>query len=148
MAAANAPVPSDGPAPDTTTAARDTFVEQAFDGSNLVALRSTVAAHASEGGVADDRLDDLVLVAHELAINAVRHGGGAGVMRLWRQDGRFFCRVTDSGAGMAGPDSAGRFRPDPHTPGGRGLWLVRQLSAHVHVRTSGRGTVVTVVFDP
>lgn len=123
-------------------------MEQDFDGSNLVALRSTVAAHASAGGVPDERIDDLVLVAHELAINSVRHGGGGGTLRLWRQHSLFYCRVADSGPGMTGPDSAGRHRPDPHTPGGRGLWLVRQLCRHVHVQTSSRGTTVTVIFVP
>src|SRR5690349_8525768 len=58
------------------------LLDLGFNDDNLYGVRAAVAAHVSE--VADDRtVDTVVLIAHELASNAVRHGGGAGRLRLW-----------------------------------------------------------------
>ncbi|WP_430285336.1 ATP-binding protein, partial [Salmonella enterica] len=37
---------------------------------------------------------------HEVITNAVRHGGGAGRIRLWRDGPQLHCQVIDSGAGI------------------------------------------------
>lgn len=116
-------------------------LRQRFDGRGLLALRSAVAAYAAELG-AGDRLDDMVLVAHELSTNVVRHGGGHGELRLWRDGDRLLCRVTDAGPGMADAAGHGGELPAPHLPGGRGLWIVRRLSA-VRIETGSDGTTVT-----
>src|SRR5262245_26579134 len=121
-------------------------LDQRFDEQGLLALRSAVSAHAAGVGVAGDRVDDLVVIAHELASNAVRHGGGTGRLRLWRQDGRALCEVSDSGAGLADPLSAGYARVPLSSTDGRGLWIVRQLADHVEVHSGPDGTVVIVVL--
>src|SRR5262249_60052438 len=54
-----------------------TSLDQLFDSEGLYGLRSAVAAHGSAFGLSEPSVSDLVLVAHELATNAVRHGGGA-----------------------------------------------------------------------
>jgi two-component sensor histidine kinase len=38
------------------------------------------------------RADDLTLVAHELAANAVRHSAGHGRQLLWYPDGTLLCQ--------------------------------------------------------
>jgi anti-sigma regulatory factor (Ser/Thr protein kinase) len=119
-------------------------LDQGFDGDGLISLRSAVAAHADNLGLRAGRVSDLVLAAHELAANAVRHGGGNGRLRLWRVDDHLVCEISDSGGGLADPDSAGRTRPSPRSTGGRGLWLVRALCDTVDISTGPTGTTVTV----
>ena len=122
-------------------------LDQGFDGDGLVSLRSAVAAHADNLGLlAAGRVSDLVLAAHELAANAVRHGGGRGRLRLWRDSDHLVCEVSDSGGGLGDPDSAGRTRPSPRSTGGRGLWLVRALCDTVDISTGPTGTTITVTI--
>src|SRR5256885_7367770 len=97
-------------------------LEQEFDDGSLYALRAAVAAHASRAGLSEGRTGDLVLVVHELAANAIRHGAGHGRLRLWTAAGAVRCEITDDGpAGAADPDAA-QWRVEP----GHGLWLARQ----------------------
>jgi anti-sigma regulatory factor (Ser/Thr protein kinase) len=114
--------------------------EQGFDSDGLFALRSAVAAHTAT--LADQRtVDTMVLVAHELASNAVRHGGGTGRLRLWRSGGALHCEISDAGPGLPDPELAGRTLPAPALPGGRGLWLVRNM-ADLRIVSSPQGTTV------
>jgi anti-sigma regulatory factor (Ser/Thr protein kinase) len=117
-------------------------LEQRFDSTNLVSLRSAVAAHGSALGLSPSRVDDLVLVAHELASNAVRHGGGSGRLRVWRVDGSVFCEVTDTGDGFLfrRPER----RPDLSATGGRGLWIIIRLVDDVQVESGDTGTTTRV----
>lgn len=117
------------------------ILDQTFGADGLVALRSAVAAYAMELG-AGARVDDLVLIAHELASNAVRHGGGCGRLRLWRDDYRVVCRVSDGGPGIASAGDVGAALPVPRSAGGRGLWIARRL-ATVRIDTGPAGTTIT-----
>jgi anti-sigma regulatory factor (Ser/Thr protein kinase) len=119
---------------------------QHFDHAGLRALRSAVGAHAARLGLAQFAVDNMVLVAHELAANVVRHAGGAGRLRLWGTDGFVYCEVSDAGPGIPDPDAVGTSRPAPQSSGGRGLWLVRQICARVTVRTGPGGTTITVAL--
>jgi anti-sigma regulatory factor (Ser/Thr protein kinase) len=128
------------------------ILEQSFDADSLYALRSAVAAHASEAGLTPARTDDLVIAVHELAANAVRHGAGHGEMRLWADGGALHCQVSDEGP--AQPAGAGPWEPGSAPGGGgwqssrgHGLWLVRHLADRTSARHDGRGTAVTVSFD-
>ena len=98
------PPVSDGPpVPGVSIAARaQPAVDQSFDGDSLYAVRATVAAHASEAGIQDGRVRNVVLAVHELAANAVRHGAGQGRMRLWVTGDGIRCEMTDAGAPSAG----------------------------------------------
>jgi anti-sigma regulatory factor (Ser/Thr protein kinase) len=102
-----------------------------------------VAAHASRLGLPDEAVESMVLVAHELATNAVRHAGGSGELRLWRTGDVVTVRVSDQGTGFSDPDLAGQRRPDLAAQGGRGLWLVRNFCANVVIETHSGGTTVT-----
>ena len=98
----------------------------------LSTLRSDLVAQLErEGAVPTGSLsgtpDKLVLIASELATNALRHGLPPTVVRLGRNDDRFLLEVADhdvSGEPVyAGKRVAGA--------GGVGLHLARQLSLDV-----------------
>ena len=118
-------------------------LDQTFDVDGLVALRSAVAAHADRLGLPADRIPELVLVAHELASNAVRHGGGVGRLRLWRSGDSVRCEVSDSGPGLAKPHNGEYWQPAVDALGGRGLWLAYHLCDEFTITSDGGGTVAT-----
>lgn len=120
-------------------------VDQPFDADGLYGLRAALAAHADHLGAGTVEIENLLIVASELAANAVRHGGGVGRVRLWRDARLLRCEVSDQGPGMADPNM-GTVRPDSTTLGGRGLWISRQLCADLVIETGPRGTVVTATI--
>jgi anti-sigma regulatory factor (Ser/Thr protein kinase) len=124
-----------------------TMVECVVDITTLAATRDAVARFASARGLSGERLGDLVLAANELAINAVRHGGGRGTLRIWYDDGTVWCQVRDNGPGI--PDSVTSRNPSAGRPShtaldGRGLWLVDQMTAKTIIQTGPGGTTVTI----
>jgi anti-sigma regulatory factor (Ser/Thr protein kinase) len=119
----------------------DVSLDQTFDLDSLVALRSAVAAHADRFGLPERRVQELVLVAHELASNAIRHGGGHGRVRLWRADGAVTCEISDTGPEWPSPSSDRFGRPPVDALGGRGLWLAYHLCDRFEVRSGSTGTV-------
>ena len=114
--------------------------ELGFGMGSLVELRALVAGQAVAAGLDSARAADLVLAVDELATNSLRHGGGQGTLRIWREDGALVCEVRD--AGRIGNPMAGRERPAPDRDGGRGLWMVNQLCDLVQLRTFPSGAVV------
>jgi anti-sigma regulatory factor (Ser/Thr protein kinase) len=128
-----------GPAPDERYA-----FEQRFDRDSLVALRAAVAAHADMLGLDESRVADLVLVAHELASNAVRHGGGSGWLRMWVSDSTLCCQISDKGNGFEYPRPDEHRRPPLGATGGRGLWIAARLADVLELITGPDGTVATV----
>ena len=121
-------------------------LDQTFDVDALVALRSAVAAHADRLGLPAERIPELVLVAHELASNAVRHGGGRGRLRMWRSGDSVHCEVSDAGPGLAKPHSGEFWQPAVDALGGRGLWLAHHLSDEFTITSDGDGTVATAIM--
>jgi anti-sigma regulatory factor (Ser/Thr protein kinase)/ribosomal protein S18 acetylase RimI-like enzyme len=123
-----------------STAGDEPLVDRSFSADDLYALRAEVAAHASALGADRSQLERMLIVASELATNAVRHGGGSGRLILWR-DGRLLrCRVSDRGPGLADAE-VGRTAPDPTASGGRGLWLCRQLADSLEIEPNPHVTV-------
>jgi anti-sigma regulatory factor (Ser/Thr protein kinase) len=110
-----------------------------FDVRRLGAARRLVLARAREAGIEAPRDEDLVLAVSELSTNSVRHGGGEGTLRVWREDGTLVCEVRDRGR-IEDP-LAGRRRPDPRQGGGYGLWLVHQVCDLVQQRVTPEGGV-------
>jgi len=150
------------PVPGVSIAARaQPAVDQSFDGDSLYAVRATVAAHASEAGIQESRVRNVVLAVHELAANAVRHGAGQGRMRLWVTGDGIRCELTDAGAPPAGANgddqdtgsrdaaSAGAAShgaapwPVEH---GHGLWLVGEIADQFSLESGPSGTVAVVSF--
>jgi anti-sigma regulatory factor (Ser/Thr protein kinase) len=120
-------------------------LDHRFGPDDLYGLRAALAAHAGRLGVYAEHLDHLLIVASELASNAVRHGGGSGRLRLWHDGHHLHCQVIDSGPGIA-DGTVGTTRPSSGQVGGRGLWIVRQLCEQVEISSGTGRTVVTAVL--
>lgn len=90
----------------------------------------------------DARAGELVLAVNELTSNSVRHGGGRGSLRVWREEDSLICEVCD--AGRLEDPLAGRIRPAPERNAGRGLWITNQLCDLVQIRSGEQGTAVRV----
>jgi anti-sigma regulatory factor (Ser/Thr protein kinase) len=108
--------------------------------TDLAEVRRRVAAAAEDVGMHPDGVADLVIAASELAANSVMHGGGSGVLRLWREAGRALVEVEDRGR-IEDP-LVGRLRPSISQEGGRGLWLANKLCDLVQIRSGEAGTTV------
>jgi anti-sigma regulatory factor (Ser/Thr protein kinase) len=123
------------------------ILDQDFDSDTLYALRAAVQAHADRVGLSENRINEVVLAVHELAANAIAHGGGRGRLRMWDLAGTLSCEVVDDGPANAG-DAPGRSEaPDPWPAAdGHGLWLVRQVADHLDLRSGPRGTRAVVTF--
>jgi anti-sigma regulatory factor (Ser/Thr protein kinase) len=115
-------------------------LELAFDGDHLAGSRQVVARHAADAGLSSLRAYDLVLAVNEILTNSIRHGGGGGTLRIWREGGRLVCEVEDRGR-IRDP-LVDRRRPDPEQSSGRGLWMANQLCDLVQLRSPATGTVV------
>jgi serine/threonine-protein kinase RsbW len=120
------------------------LIAESFDHSRVTELRHAVASCAASAGLGGERLDDFVMAVNELLTNAVRHGGGAGRIRLWRSSDRVWCEVADSGAGLAVPVPDQPQRPASDEPGGWGLWLAGELTDSLDIVTGADGTTVRV----
>ena len=120
------------------------LLAETFDREQVTGIRHGVAACVEASGLDGQRLDDFVLAVNELITNAVRHGGGRGWLRLWCADRVVYCTVSDTGTGIDSDRLDNRRRPTPDTAGGWGLWLARQLSDDMLVRTGPTGTTVRI----
>ncbi|MFC3501166.1 ATP-binding protein [Micromonospora krabiensis] len=120
------------------------LIADAFDQAQVTELRHSVTSCAHAAGLRGERLDDFVLAVNELITNAVRHGGGQGSLRLWRQGDELVCEVADHGHGISAERLGDRSRPEPATVGGWGLWLARQLSDTMAVESGDTGTLVRI----
>jgi anti-sigma regulatory factor (Ser/Thr protein kinase) len=106
------------------------------------AVRHVVQKRAATVGMAPARRADLALAVTEAANNSVRHGGGRGVLRIWRDHESLTCEVRDTGR-ISDP-LVGRRMPPPTESRGRGLWLVHQLSDLAQIRSTDRGSTVRI----
>lgn len=113
--------------------------EHIFAG-DLRSLRRAVDADPFLEGLPRERREDVVFAINEAVTNAVRHGDGHCTTRLWR-DGRSV--VSEVSFDTPVPEVlAGRRRPAPDAPSGRGLWLINQVCDLVQLRTGGAGTTL------
>jgi anti-sigma regulatory factor (Ser/Thr protein kinase) len=116
--------------------------ELAVAAGRLRDVRALVRRHAEAAGLPDTRRADLVLAATEVAANSIRHGGGHGRLRVWREPDALVCEMHDAGA--IDQPLVGRLPPPGPQTGGYGLWLVNQLCDLVQLRTFPDGNVVRV----
>lgn len=119
---------------------REIHEARTFDGEDVTTVRRELTRWALANGLDAARAADLALAVHEAAVNSIRHGGGRGVLRLWRDDDALVCEVAD--AGELRDPLAGRSLPAPGSASGRGLWLINHLCDLVQVRQTPSGAVV------
>ena len=100
------------------------------------------AAHALPAG-SEPALEDFLLAVDEMTTNALRHGRPPVDLRLWADEKRLVCTITDRGAGLQDPFIGyGPAHGDDLSLGGMGLWLARQLCDHVDITMTGDGVHV------
>lgn len=111
-----------------------------FDDATATEVRRVVANSAAKLGLAQARVENAALATHELAANSVRHAGGSGRLRVWREESSLVCEVSD--AGRISDPLAGRRHPRFESESGRGLWMANHLADLTQIRTGPTGTVV------
>ncbi|WP_052745208.1 sensor histidine kinase [Streptomyces sp. WM6386] len=112
------------------------------------AVRQGLAAYARRVGLPEQRTYDLVAAVHESVVNALRYGGGRGVVRLRSDPEYVICEIRDEGTHTAAPRPPfpGHLPPEPRAPGGHGMWLVRQLTDLVTEDLDPTGSAVQLYF--
>lgn len=111
-----------------------------FGAGDHRAVRRWLSRGLSEQGMAPTQRDEMVLAVHEVVVNSVMHGGGSGMVRLWREEHAMVCDVED--LGWVADAMIGRRRPPVTGTRGRGLWLANHLCDLVQIRALRSGTVV------
>jgi anti-sigma regulatory factor (Ser/Thr protein kinase) len=111
-----------------------------FKELTLPEVRTLVEAGAARAGLSRTRTAELVLAAHEVATNSIRHGGGHGALRLWLEPEAVVVEIRDDG--RITDALVGRTRPAVDAESGRGLWIANQLCELVQVRSFAHETVI------
>ena len=134
----DAPGPFEGALPPPSSSP----TKVSFRGADLMPLRVRVREWAAGGQLDGERAERLVLAVNELATNSVRHGGGGGLLLMWREGETLMCEVRD--LGRIEEPLVGLRRPSPDRPSGRGLWLVNQVCDLVQIRSAHTGSAVRI----
>jgi anti-sigma regulatory factor (Ser/Thr protein kinase) len=116
-----------------------------FQRDALDEVREVVTDFAALHDLGAARISDLVLAVNEAAANSVRHGGGNGVLRVWREDDMVVCEVRDRG--LVTDPLVGRRKPDPDQSGGWGVWIAHQVCDLVQLRSGASGTVLRLFMQ-
>jgi anti-sigma regulatory factor (Ser/Thr protein kinase) len=138
---------SDGYAPDDVLARYNEPLAAPSVEARVVATAADISGarrfaveQARRLGLAEDRLQDLSLIATELITNAILHTPGPGRLAVFAEHGHLVCEARDPGH-FADP-LAGRRPADPDNPNGRGLLLVNDLADLVRVHRGPEGTTI------
>jgi anti-sigma regulatory factor (Ser/Thr protein kinase) len=105
-------------------------------------VRRFVHDCAELAGMRPERLADLRVAVHELALNTIIHTGQSGILTIWREEGGIVCDVTDSGK-ISDP-MVGRRPPAVYDGFGYGLYLVNLLCDLVEMHRQPNGTSIRV----
>ncbi|WP_322859871.1 sensor histidine kinase [Mycobacterium europaeum] len=116
--------------------------------ADLRPARSFAVDYAGWVGLSEDAIEDLQLVATELASNSLMYTDGACQLAFWRDDGYLVCEARDTGC-FEDP-LVGRLDPGPCGPASRGLYLVNAISDLVRTHTTASGTTIQAYlrFEP
>ena len=116
-----------------------------FETGGLRRIRAFVAEQAERAGLDQEPAAAIVLAVNEIATNSLRHGGGQGELRVWKDGRSVVCEVSDQGHITA--PLAGRLPPVLSAGDGGGLWLANQLCDLVQIYSSPDGTAIRVYQD-
>lgn len=108
--------------------------------ADLRPARSFAVDYAGWMGLSQECMEDLQLVATELATNSLMYTGGACRLAFWQDDGHLVCEARDTG--RFDDPMVGRLDPGPCGPASRGLYLVNALSDLVRTHTARTGTTI------
>ena len=116
--------------------------------ADLRPARSFAVNYADWVGLSQDGIEDLQLVATELATNSLLYTDGACRLAFWRKDEHLVCEARDSG--RIDDPLVGRLHPGPSGPASRGLFLVNAISDLVRTHTAATGTTIQAYlrFNP
>ncbi|KHD75663.1 hypothetical protein MB27_21465 [Actinoplanes utahensis] len=114
--------------------------------ARLRAVRREIGIAAAGAGLADQVTAGFVLAVQELMTNAVRHGGGWARVRLHRSGSALVCVVSDRGPGLTGDPRRVGTLAGARSAGGRGLFLAREMTDSLEVRSGPSGVTVTVTM--
>ncbi len=101
---------------------------------DLSSARRYASRYARLLGMCPDRIDDLQLIATELATNSLRHTNGACRLAFWAHDGHLICEASD--IGQLDDPLAGRRSSQS------GLFLVNAVADLVRTHISPAGTKI------
>jgi anti-sigma regulatory factor (Ser/Thr protein kinase) len=107
---------------------------------DLRPARSFAVDYAGWVGLSQDGIEDLQLIATELATNSLMYTDGACRLAFWQNNEHLVCEARD--AGRFDDPLVGRFEPGPSAPASRGLFLVNAISDLVRTHTSRTGTTI------
>jgi anti-sigma regulatory factor (Ser/Thr protein kinase) len=131
----------------TLVEAESMLLAESVDAESLTALRGRVREIGQSCGLTEVQVMKFVLVVHELAINAVRHGGGLADVVVVTDELGLRCTVTDRGRGIP------RRYVNPEESGGSdaeiprcGLRLVRHICDEFRVESASTGSRVEIVY--
>ena len=108
--------------------------------ADLSPARSFAVQYAGWAGLSQDGIDDLQLIATELATNSLMYTDGACRLAFWRDDQHLVCEARDNG--RLDDPLAGRLDPGSSGPASRGLFLVNAISDLVRTHTTATGTTI------
>lgn len=110
------------------------------ESADLRLARSFAADYAGWVGLSKDGLDDLQMIATELASNSLQHAGGCCELAFWRHDEHLVCEARDGGR-LEDP-FVGLRRPSASGTASRGLFLVNAMADLVRTHTTANGTTI------
>lgn len=120
----------------------DLRISDEASADRLAGLRHELTGWATRAGLAPDRVQEIALCTYEALVNAVEHGYGGRPGQVDLHATRTGDTVTITVA------DRGRWRTPPEDPGvrGRGLILIRGLSARAEISGTAQGTTVSMVW--
>ena len=112
---------------------------------SLPKARAFVSDFLASHPVTQDQSFDILLALNEAVGNAIRHASGGGPLRISCdvKGAALFMQIEDSGRGFDYRPTMAEL-PDPMAASGRGFFLMHELMDEVVVRTSQRGTCVSM----
>jgi len=92
----------------------------------------------------DGDVDGVILAVHEAMVNSQRHGGGVIRASVCVDTDTVMVEISDRGRGYQLPETPGL--ADATAERGRGLLLIRRLSADAYVERFGADVRLTLTF--